>query len=178
MRVDIPVGLRLLCGTSLLCCCWRGRHYWPCYRGFWWLGSGLCWCCTSSWLPTKLHTEPCRRPSWSLWRHGRGLPGAGYISHIECVGWRPAPWYSFLLWSLPVIRRWSPRLWLQSIQYDLQHDFPWLADEAYCSVVLALLQGALLIEVWWSRTGSKEVVHSPVCQILLQTAMKEVTANF
>ena len=25
------------------------------------------------------------------------------------------------------------RLWLQSIQYDLQHDFAWVTDEAYCS---------------------------------------------
>ena len=34
------------------------------------------------------------------------------------------------------------RLWLQSVQYDLQHDFAWVTDEAYCSVVLALLQVA------------------------------------
>ena len=31
------------------------------------------------------------------------------------------------------------RLWLQSVQHDLQHDFAWVTDEAYCSVVLALL---------------------------------------
>ena len=36
------------------------------------------------------------------------------------------------------------RLWLQSIQYDLQHDFAWVTDEANCSVVLALLQVAFL----------------------------------
>ena len=36
------------------------------------------------------------------------------------------------------------RLWLQSIQYDLQHDFAWVTDEAYYSVVLALLQVAFL----------------------------------
>ena len=35
-------------------------------------------------------------------------------------------------------------LWLQSIQYDLQHDFAWVTDEADCSVVLALLQVAFL----------------------------------
>ena len=35
-------------------------------------------------------------------------------------------------------------LWLQSVQYDLQHDFPWVTDEADCSVVLALLQVAFL----------------------------------
>ena len=36
------------------------------------------------------------------------------------------------------------RLWLQSVQYDLQHDFAWMTDEAYCSVVLARLQVAFL----------------------------------
>ena len=35
-------------------------------------------------------------------------------------------------------------LLLQSVQYDLQHDFAWVTDEAYCSVVLALLQVAFL----------------------------------
>ena len=32
------------------------------------------------------------------------------------------------------------RLWLQSVQYDLQHDFPGVTDEADRSVLLALLQ--------------------------------------
>ena len=36
------------------------------------------------------------------------------------------------------------RLWLQSVQYDLQHDFAWVTDEADCVVVLALLQVAFL----------------------------------
>ena len=36
------------------------------------------------------------------------------------------------------------RLWLQSVQYDLRHDFAWVTDEAYCLVVLALLQVAFL----------------------------------
>ena len=36
------------------------------------------------------------------------------------------------------------RLWLQPGQYDLQHAFAWVTDEAYCSVVLALLQVAFL----------------------------------
>ena len=36
------------------------------------------------------------------------------------------------------------RLWLQSVQYDLQHDFAWVPDEADRSVVLALLQVAFL----------------------------------
>ena len=29
------------------------------------------------------------------------------------------------------------RLWLKSVQYDLQHDFTWVTNEADCSVVLA-----------------------------------------
>ena len=36
------------------------------------------------------------------------------------------------------------RLWLQSVLYDPQHDFAWVADEADRSVVLALLQVAFL----------------------------------
>ena len=35
-------------------------------------------------------------------------------------------------------------LWLQSVQYDLQHDFAWVTDEADCLVVLALLQVVFL----------------------------------
>ena len=36
------------------------------------------------------------------------------------------------------------RLWLQSVQYDLQHDFAWVTDKADRSVILALLQAAFL----------------------------------
>ena len=36
------------------------------------------------------------------------------------------------------------RLWLLSVQYDLQHDFAWVTDEADHLVVLALLQVAFL----------------------------------
>ena len=79
-------------------------------RGFWWRGSGWRWCCTSSWLSIKLHSKPCRRPPWSLWRHGRGLAGAEDISHRGFVGWRSALWCSCLLWSLPVIQRWPSPL--------------------------------------------------------------------
>ena len=35
-------------------------------------------------------------------------------------------------------------LWLQSVRYDLQHDFAWVTVEADCSVVLALLQVVFL----------------------------------
>ena len=36
------------------------------------------------------------------------------------------------------------RLWLKSVQYDLQQDFTWVTDEADRSVVLTLLQVAFL----------------------------------
>ena len=35
-------------------------------------------------------------------------------------------------------------LWLQAFQYDLQHDYAWMTDEADRSVVLTLLQVAFL----------------------------------
>ena len=35
-------------------------------------------------------------------------------------------------------------LWLQFVQYDLQHDFAWVTDESDHSVVLALLHVAFL----------------------------------
>ena len=34
-------------------------------------------------------------------------------------------------------------MWLESVQFDLQHDFVWMAGEADRSVVLALLQVAV-----------------------------------
>ena len=33
-EINIPVGLQLLFGTSLLCCYWRGLHLWPWHGGF------------------------------------------------------------------------------------------------------------------------------------------------
>ena len=36
------------------------------------------------------------------------------------------------------------RLWLQSVQYGLQHNFAWVTDEADLSVLLALLQVSFL----------------------------------
>ena len=54
------------------------------------------------------------------------------------------------------------RLWLHSVQYDLQHDFAWVTDEAFCSVALALLQVAFVMTKDWVHG----VGHSPVCQIL------------
>ena len=36
------------------------------------------------------------------------------------------------------------RLWVQSVKYDLQHDFAWVAHETGRSVDLVLLKGAFL----------------------------------
>ena len=61
-------------------------------------------------------------------------------------------------------------------QYDLQQDFAWVTDEAYCLVVLALLQVAFLESVM-----TKDLVHgaghSPVCQILLQIVVRAVITS-
>ena len=45
------------------------------------------------------------------------------------------------------------RLRLQSVRYDLQHDFAWMADEADRSVVLALLLVAFLGKCDDQRVG-------------------------
>ena len=37
---------------------------------------------------TKLHAKPWRRPSWSQWRHDRGLAGTGDISSSGFLSWR------------------------------------------------------------------------------------------
>ena len=39
------------------------------------------------------------------------------------------------------------RLWLQSVQYDLQHDFAWVADEADCFGSSGTAAGCLSREV-------------------------------
>ena len=65
------------------------------------------------------------------------------------------------------------RLWLKSVQYDLQNDFAWVTDEADCLVVLALLQVAFLGKCDDQGLGSG-VGHSPVCQSLLQIVVGAV----
>ena len=60
------------------------------------------------------------------------LAGAGDISHRECsVAW--------LFFRDDLLG-----LWLQSLQYDLRHDFAWVTDKVDHSVVLTLLQIAFL----------------------------------
>ena len=69
----------------------------------------------------------------------------GDISHRGFVGWRSALWCSFLLWSLPVLQRWSPLL--TSI-YFWGHWWSWLFRSFRTAA------GCLSREVWWLRTGS------------------------
>ena len=69
------------------------------------------------------------------------------------------------------------RLWLRSVQYDLQHDFAWVtddSDEADYLAVLALLPflGSVMTEDWVHGVG-----HSPVCKILLQNVMRAVITS-
>ena len=60
------------------------------------------------------------------------------------------------------------RLRLQSVQHDLMHDFTCMADEADCSIVLALpFLGSVMTKDWVHGVG-------PVCQILLQIVMSAV----
>ena len=61
---------------------------------------------------------------------------------------------------------------LKSIQFDLQHDFAWVADEANRSIVLALLQVAFL-----EKYNDHGVGLSPVCQILLQIVARAVITS-
>ena len=93
-------------------------------------------------------------------------------------------------------------MWFQSVQYDLQHDFAWVADEANRSLVLVLLQVAFLGKCDDQGLGPRGwsillfvvcgvvtshvrdfflyhhliPVRSPVCQILLQTVVRTVIA--
>ena len=109
---------------------------------------------TSSWLSKKLHTKPCQRPFWSLWRHGRGLAGAGDISHREFLAWRLALWCSFLLRSLPVLQQRSSLLVASicSVKFSA-----WLCLEGWWGwsfISSGTAEGCLSWEVWWLRTGS------------------------
>ena len=48
----------------------------------------------------------------------------------------------------------SLRLWLQSVQCDLQHDFVWVTDESWSFGSSGTAAGYLSWEVWWLSTGS------------------------
>ena len=51
-------------------------------------------------------------------------------------------------------------MWLQSVHYDLQHDFAWVADEADRSVVLALVQVTVLGKCDDQRLGPHDCPFS------------------
>ena len=79
---------------------------------------------------------------------------AGDISHRECVGWRSALWCSFLLWSLPVLQRWSSSL-VASISSVWSST--WLCFGDWWGLLFdsaGTAAGCLSWEVWWLRTGS------------------------
>ena len=142
----------MLFGTSLLWCHWKGLHWWPYRRGAGWLSLGWRWCYTSSWLPTKLHAKPCRRPSWSLWRHGRGLAGAGDVSHWGFVSWRSALRCSFLSWSLSFLQQWYSMLVASVCSV---WSLSWLCLGGWLFGSSCTAAGCLSWEVWCPRTGSK-----------------------
>ena len=105
-------------------------------------------------IANKLHAKLCGRLSRSLWRHGRGLAGAGDISHRRFLGWWPALRCSFLHWSLPVLQQWSFPLvasncsvWSSAWLY-LNGWWDWSFGSSGTAA------GSLSWEVWWPRTGS------------------------
>ena len=80
----------------------------------------------------------------SVRRHGRGISGAGDTSHrgfIDLLCGAPSCSEVCLFFRDDLLR-----LWLLSLQYDLQHDFAWVTDETDRSVVLALLQVVFLVK--------------------------------
>ena len=50
--------------------------------------------------------------------------------------------------------------WLESVQYGLKHDFAWVADEADCSVVLALLLVAFFVKCHDQGLGPRDCPFS------------------
>ena len=91
----------------------------------------------------------------SLWRHVRGLAGAGDISHKGFLDWRSALWCSFLLWSLPVLQQWSSLLAASVCSVWSSAWLCLVADEVDRSVVLALLQVAFLGKCDNQRLGPR-----------------------
>ena len=63
---------------------------------------------------------------------------------------------------------------LQSVRYDLQQDFAWVADEADRLVVLALLQVAFLGKCDDQGLGPR---GWPVCRVLLQIIVRAVITS-
>ena len=101
----------------------------------------------------KLHAKLCWKPSWSLWRHGRGRAGAGDISHRGFVGWRSALWWSSVLLSLPLLQRCSSRR-VASNCSEWFSAWTCLGDWwGWSFGSSGTAAGCLSWEVWWLRTG-------------------------
>ena len=80
-----------------------------------------------------------------------------YFSQRIC-GWRSVLWCFFLLWSLPVLQRWSSPL-VTSICSVWSS--AWLCSDSWWGWSLSssgTAVGCLFWEVWWLRTGSKWVI--------------------
>ena len=60
----------------------------------------------------------------------------------------------------------SVRLWFQSVQHALQHDFAWVNDEADHSVVLDTAAGCPSSEVRLLRTGSMGLAISSLPDLI------------
>ena len=93
------------------------------------------------------------------------VAGAEDISHIECIGWRSALWYSFLLWSLLVLQWWSSLL---ATSICSVRSSAWLCLGDWWG----LLFGSVMTRDWVHGVG-----HSPVCQILLQIVVRVVITS-
>ena len=72
------------------------------------------------------------------------------------------------------------RLWLKSVQYDLQNDFAWVTDEADRLVVLALLQVAFLEKCTYGFHENKQTKMDFTCLHgeVLKKKIKLCIANF
>ena len=171
MRVDIPVRLQLLFGTSLLCCC-TSSLVTEVYDDSEKVGAGVVplRCCPQSCMPNPIEglLEVYEDMVEVLLVLEIFLTEVSLVEDLLRGASSCSEAYLFLSNDLL-------RLWLQSDQNDLQHDFAWVADEADRSVVLAMLQVAFLLR---PKTGSIHVAgHSPACQILLQIVVKAVITS-
>ena len=162
MRIDIPVGLQLLFGTSLLAAVEEDSTDGLVTEAFDDLDEVcadvvLLPGCPQSCMPSPVE---CRLEVYEdmvevLRVLEISLTVNASVENMLCDA--PSCSVACLFFSDDLLR-----LWFQSVQYDLQHDFAWVTDEAYCSVVLALLQVAFLGECD-DKDWVHEVGHSPVC---------------
>ena len=129
---------------------------WPCLR-IQWLGLQILWLR----LPTKLFPNSTFLKINS--RKYRGL--TMFVNKLSAL------WYSFLLWNLSVLRRWSSPL-VASI-YSIWHS-AWLCLGDWWGLLFGssgIAAGCLSWEVWWLRTGSMGLailLSATSCQMQLE----------